>query len=850
MYYTSVACVGDNILLRYIDKGKRMHKKVRFGPSLFIQSDKPTPYKTIYGKYVGKVDFPVISEAKEFIDQYKNADNFPIFGNQNWEYCFIGQFFPGEIQWNIEDIRVANIDIEVGSENGMPSVENAIEPITAITMKMSGKTTAFGCGDYTPPKHVDYIKCDDELDLIERFITFWSSDYPDAITGWFAKFFDIPYIINRIINLFGHDTAKKLSPWGLYYKRETILMGKSQTNYIITGIATLDYLELYRKFSPYGASRENYKLDYICSEEIGEQKLSYEEYGSLHNLYKENFQKFMDYNIRDVELVDKLDADQKLLKLAFTLAYNAKSNYDDVFTQVRMWDNIIYNFLWNKNIIIPPKKHTPKVAFEGAYVKEPILGKHKWVVSFDLTSLYPHLMMQYNLSPETLLDKKSLVQPLQQFLQQDINVNNLLNQSIDTSILKQYHTTVTPNGQLFQTDYEGFMIAILNYMFSQRQTYKKQMLDAERELEQRKNTATEQELHNIRNKITEFDIFQRVIKICLNSLYGSLGNEYSRFFDVRLAAAVTTSGQLAIRWIQQHINKYLNEILQTENMDYVIASDTDSIYIGLDRLVNRVFKKTEEHSLPSTDAVITFLDKVCATKLQPFIDRSYQDLARYTNAYAQKMIMKREKLADIGICVSGKNYIWNVWDSEGIRYSEPKIKAVGLKMIKSNTPEAARKKLKTILKLIVDDKEPDLHAFVSQFRQEFNKLSIEDIATPTGMNGLNVYSDENTIYKKGTSINIKGSLLYNKLLVDKKLTKKYPLIQDGEKIKYVYLKLPNPLKDEMIAFPHILPKEFGLHDFVDKEKQFDKAFISPLKAVLDVINWTPEEVSSLEGFFV
>jgi len=335
----------------------------------------------------------------------------------------------------------------------------------------------------------------------------------------------------------------------------------------------------------------------------------------------------------------------------------------------------------------------------------------------------------------------------------------------------------------------------------------------------------------------------------LNSCYGALGNEYFRFFDVRQAEAVTMAGQLSIRWIINAVNGYLNKLLETEGQDYVIASDTDSIYLALGGLVDKVYKKTEESILPPTNDIITFLDKVCSSHIQPFIDKSYQDLATYTNAYAQKMIMKREKICDVGICIAGKNYIWNIWDSEGIRYAKPKLKPVGLKMIKSNTPEAARKKLKTILQFIVEDKEIELQTFVAKFKEEFKSLPLEDIATPTGMKGLNEYSDGKTIYKKGTAIHIKGSLLYNARLRELKLDRQYPLIQDGEKIKYTYLRLPNPLKNEVISFPTVLPKELGLHEYVNYEKQFEGAFLSPLNAVLDVIGWHAEEQASLEDFF-
>lgn len=835
-FYTNVATFGNSILLRSVENGKRVSKRVKFIPSLFVPTPKPSIYKTINGEDLGEIKFGSINDAKEWLDKYKDVDNWPIFGNRNWEYTYIAQKFPGEIAWDAKHIRVANIDIEVGSENGFPDMKTADEPITAITFKIDGQIYAFGCGEYIPTsENINYVNCRDEIELIKRFIECWSIDYPDAVTGWYIKFFDLPYLIHRIIKVLGDEYAKKLSPWGYFFKREVTMLGKSQFAYALAGIATLDYLELYRKFTLQGPTQESYKLDYICSEELGEKKLSYEEYGSLHLLYKENFQKFMEYNIRDVDLIDRLDAKLKLLELVFTLAYDSKSNYDDVFMQVRMWDNIVYNFLWKKNIIIPEKKTTEKIPYAGAYVKEPILGMHKWVVSFDLTSLYPHLMMQYNISPDTLMPLSPL----------PVTVDALLKEEIDTSILAQDSVTLTPNGQRFTTKYIGFMPEILAKMFADRQMYKKEMIKAEKELEAYKGN-DQATITEIKNRIARFNNLQAVKKICLNSCYGALGNEFFRFFDVRQAEAVTMAGQLSIRWIIKALNGYLNKLLETEGKDYVIASDTDSVYIVLDGLVDKMFPDKEKSTV---SAITNFLDKACEKFIQPFIDKEYQRLAVYVNAYAQKMIMKREKICDVGICVSGKNYIWNVLDSEGVRFNKPKVKAVGLKMIKSNTPEVARKKLKEILNFIVQDKEKDLQEYVAEFKKEFKALPPEAIATPTTMNGLTKYYNAETIYNKGTTIHIKGSLLYNHFLRKKGLEKQYPLIQDGEKVKYVYLRMPNPLQDEVIAFSNVLPKEFGLHDYIDYELQFDKAFISPLKAVLDVIGWNTEASLNLEDFF-
>jgi len=311
-----------------------------------------------------------------------------------------------------------------------------------------------------------------------------------------------------------------------------------------------------------------------------------------------------------------------------------------------------------------------------------------------------------------------------------------------------------------------------------------------------------------------------------------------------MALAVTLAGQLSIRWIEGKLNKYLNELLKTEK-DYVIASDTDSIYLNLGPLVDKFVPKGKEAS-----EIISILDKICEDKIQSFIDKSYQELASYVKAYDQKMQMKREALANKGIWTAKKRYILNVYNNEGVAYAEPKMKIMGLEVVKSSTPSSIREKMKEVIRLIITTDETTVQNFISNFREEFKKLPPEEISFPRGMNGLKEYADSVMMYKKGTPIHVKGALLYNHFLKEKNLTDKYPLIQEGEKLKFTYLKKPNPIRDSVISYPVRLPKELGLHEYVDFELQFEKSFIEPIKVILDLINWQIEKKSTLEDFFV
>ena len=846
-FYTNVQVYGSRILYRGIENGRKVRRKIDYFPTFFVPSKEKTEWTTIHGEYVAELKPGNIREARDFIKTYEDVDGFVVYGNNKYEYAFIADTFTDDIEWDLAHINITNIDIEVGSENGFPEPASASEPITAIAFKNKDKFVVLGCGEFKNKRDdVWYIKCRDEDDLLKRFLDEWTADYPDIITGWNVKFFDIPYLVNRITKILGETEAKRLSPWMNLDQRTITLMGREQTAYIPSGISVLDYIELYRKFAPGGQSQESYKLDAICNVELGERKLSYEEYGSLHTLYKDNYQKFIEYNIRDVELVGKLEDKLRLIELALTLAYDSKSNYDDVFTQVRMWDAIIYNYLKKKNMVVPPKTRNRKdEAYVGAFVKDPLLGLHKWVASFDLNSLYPHLIMQYNISPDTLIEPKDYSDEIRQFMMlHRVSVDSLLSMECETDILKTENVTLTPNGQFFTKEKHGFLPEIMETMYNDRSAYKKKAIAAKKESERETDPARKFE---IEKRVARFNNLQLAKKVSLNSAYGALGNEFFRFFDVRQAAAITTAGQLSIRWIENKLNEYMNKLLKTEGEDYVIASDTDSIYLSLDKLVSKTI--VAQNPSADTKQIIKFMDKACEDRIQPFIDASYAELAEYVNAYEQKMQMKREALADKGIWTAKKRYIMNVYNNEGVEYAKPKVKVMGLEMIKSSTPAYCRKIMWEAIDIVLNKSENDLIDMIETWRQEFRSQDISDIAFPRGVNGLEKFSDAKMIYGKGCPIHVRGSLLYNNLVRQRKLEKVYPLIQEGEKIKFIFLKEPNTIQSDVVAFPTILPKELGIDQYVDYDTQFEKSFIDPLRIVLDSIDWKTEHVSSLEDFF-
>ena len=836
LFYTNVQSVGNSILYRGVTDGKRTKIKIPYRPTLYEPSKKVTNFTSLDGTYLQDRKFDSMRDARDYLRQFEGVSGKTIYGQNRFEYAFIGEQHKEMIDWDFDKVSIAIVDIEVGSENGFPDPYEANEPVTAIALRfIGGHMFVFGCGDYEVKGQERYMKCKDEYHLLKFFLKLWQEKCPDALTGWNTKFFDVPYLVNRMRKVLGEDEAKKLSPWNIISERQAFVMNRKMTVYELVGVGDLDYLELYKWYSPNGKSQESYRLDAIAQFELGEGKISYEEYDNLHQLYRLNYQLFIEYNIKDVDLILKLEDKLKLLELALTLAYDTKTNYDDVFAQTRMWDALTYNHLMNQNIVVPPRIVKDKdAAFEGAFVKDPQVGLHNWVASFDLNSLYPHLMMQYNISPETLIEPEDYTQEMRDVLSQGVSVDKLLKKQVDLSALE--NVTITPNGQFFRTDMQGFLPKMMEDMYEDRKKFKKMMIQAKKDYEAEKDDTKK---YDIEKRIARYNNLQLAKKVSLNSAYGALGSQYFRFYDLRMALGVTTAGQFSIRWIESKINGYMNSLLKTDK-DYVIASDTDSIYLRLGELVDKFIKDTSDKN-----KVISFMDKICEEKIQPFIDKSYKELADYVHAYDQKMQMKREALADKGIWTAKKRYIMHVYNNEGVQYTEPDMKVMGLEMIKSSTPAPVREKMKQALQIMMKGSESDMHTFIDTFRTEFKKLNVEDISFPRGINGLKEYANKTTIYSKGTPIHVRGALLYNKYLEEKGLSKKYPLIQEGEKIKFTYLKTPNIFKENVVSFPGRLPVEFGLQDCIDYNTQFDKTFLEPIKVILDCMDWTTERTNSL-----
>jgi len=853
-FYTNIAMRGKYILYRGVaENGKRISRQEEFHPTMYVPSQKKTEWSTLDDYYVEPVKPGNIQETRDFIKQYQNVKGFDIYGNTDYVCQYIAENFRQEIEPDISKIVVANIDIECESENGFPDIADAQERVNAISVDFNGKMYVLGLGKFNlSAKDVHYQEqFTHEEDLLKAFLDLWEHESPDIVTGWNVRFFDIPYIINRITNVLGKKESKRLSPWKDYRERTITKFNRENVVYELVGISTLDYYELYQTFTY--VNQASYALNHIAEVELGEKKLDYSEYDSMSDFYKNDFQRFMEYNVLDTRLVMKLEDKMKLLELAITLAYSAKlGNYMDVFGQLRTWDSIIYHFLHEHNIAIPPKTHGKKTSqYAGAYVKEPIVGMHDWIVSFDLASLYPSIIRWLNLSPETKTDDG---------LRRTLDIGSIIDgtgehtQKMLTE-WKKKDLCIAANGTTYTKKRKGFLPAIMEKLYNERKMYKGKMIEAQKERQNVGRIATPSCAKygiamKLDKEITKYYNFQLVRKIQLNSCYGALGNEYGRYYDIDLAEAITLSGQLIIQFIADKLNEYLNETIGTEDYDYVVASDTDSVYLRMGNLVDKVVAgKTK-------DEIVEYLHKASDSILIPFIENQYAELSETMNAISPEVIsMEREIIADRAVWTAKKRYMANVYDSEGVRYDPPKQKIMGLETARSSTPQVVRDSLKEAINLILTSDEDTVIEFIDDFREKFKEFSIEEIAFPRSVNGMKKYASHKYIYQKSTPIAVKGSLIYNHYVDKLGLNRKHRKVVDGDKIKFVHLKKPNPLggvagQDQVVAFPNNLPKEFELDGFIDYDHQFEKAFLSPLQTILEKIDWNWEKVSSLEGFFV
>jgi DNA polymerase elongation subunit (family B) len=842
-FYTYVNQWGNNILYRGIKNGRDVILKTPFSPSLFTKSkSKDTEWKSIYGHPMDEIVFPDIRDAKEFCKKYDSVSGFEIHGMQNFQYQYIANKFPGEVKYSLTDMNIVTIDIETRvtdsqGRQSFPDIQKADNEILLITLfdKHTKKATTFGAQPWDKSKCcleakdilkdivVDYRCYDSEYAMMSAFIDFWSSNYPHIVTGWNSETFDFPYVCNRIAKIFGEDKVKQLSPFGIVNEKKMEIFGKDVQMFDIVGIIDADLLVCVKKYT-YG-NRESYSLEYVSTEELGVGKLPH--HGTFREQYENHWADFVAYNIIDCLRVDQLDEKMQLISLLMEITYTIKCNAKDTFGTVKPWDIFIYNHLNGKKVCVPPGRHSKKEPFIGGWVKPPQLGMHGWTVSVDFSSLYPTIICQWNISPEvytrfketfTIDEFIDTIDSDQEYVSEYAAFNNL---------------TVCANGTTYSKERLGFLPEIILGLLATRKVAKNKMLQHQQDKESGNYT----DLATIEALIASLNNKQMAVKILNNSLFGAIGNVAFRYYELLMAEAITSTGQASDRHLERAINKFLNKILKTTDFDYVIAGDTDSLYINVDAVV----KQHCPHK--DVESITKWLDEFCEGVIQPVINKSVTSIFKKCNAHTKLMGAKREAIASKALWQAAKRYGMVVHNSEGVDYKPYKIKVQGLDMVKSSTPKIVRDDLKECLTKMFIEGEQGMQDHVQKVKESFYNTEPELIAFPRGVSDLDKYVDGQT-YKSGCPIHVRAAIMYN----NNRTSEEQTPIRNGDKIKFLMLKLPNPIKENVIGFPADgqLPNRDVLLKYVDYDTMWEKTFVAPLTGLTDVCGWNVEEVFTLD----
>lgn len=840
MFYTYVEKHGNRIFHRYIDeKGNRAEEVVEGFPiELFVPGARKDSV-ALDGRPLSRIDFSSVKDASEFL-RSNQAEALEIYGNTDLASQFIAKVYPGEIKFDPSKFVILNFDIEVEHDNGFPHAHIAAQEVQSITMKVFGqdKFITLGLKDYTPKRKQDvYVKCNNEGHLLNAFIGFVKVIKPDILTGWNIVGFDIPYLVNRITRVLGKGEADRISPFSQWSKRtitETKMKnakGEDAQTFRILGITILDYLDLYKKFSP--DKLESYRLDFVGEHEEVGRKFDLSKWGgNLMRLYREDFDSFVEYNVQDVYLVELLDKKLQFMALAASVAFMTKSRLRDVLGTTKIWDNLIYNMLLEDGVQIPPlRERRDRGEFVGGYVKEPQPGLYRWVVSLDFSSLYPTIIRMFNMSPETLLNTSVGKQFADKLLSREVNTKKVLSEG----------ATIVGNGTIYRQDVVGVLPRAMTFVFNERKRIKNQMLAKENEIQRAKGEARDA----LRIEVAMLDAKQKAVKVVANGGYGATATESFRYYDLNIAEGITTTGQIFNKFAQEILNEILNKESGTDGVDYIFMGDTDSCYITLDTWV-----KKQGLDETDTQSVVDVIDKFVKEEIEVRLSRAFKEFGcDYLGAKENLMDMKREAIADVCVVRGKKNYFINVLDNEGVRYAKPKLKVVGLESVRSSTPGIVRDELVECYKLIAQGgTEAQLQARVREFSKVWRQVPLWKVAFPRGVSEIEKWrADGDQPYKKGTPAHVKAVIHYNDL-VNKSptLSKTYPLIKEGSKFRFIYLKEPNPIRAGAIAFTdETLPEEFGLNDYLDLDAQWQKAFLKPLRSVTCLVGWNTERRASL-----
>lgn len=869
MFYTYVGKKGNHIHHIGYKNGKKFHEKESFEPSIYYEINSEEESSGIDGTPLRKRTFETISEWYKFVNQ--NRDMINLYGNIDPAYQYIAANYKKNIDYKQTDIRIWQLDIEVLSEEGFPYPHEAKWPIVSIaiydTKRNEYLVICLKGYEYDTTRlklntnKVQIKVVDTEKELINTFVKLNSSLKPDIWIAHNGDGFDFPYIINRM-NVLKMD-SNDLSPIGkVSYKyteiEDKFMSNKGEYYTSIDGISLLDNMKLYKKYV--ADPRESYSLSNLAVEDLGMDKLNYEEYDNLGHLYQKDHTKFIDYNITDVYLMFLLNQKRKYIDIHIRNTYKAKAaNFEDCMSPVKLWDIYIYQTLQQMNIQIPPTKtDTTKFSYPGAYVVDPIIALHKWVIPFDITSLYPHIQMQWNISPEKLVEDLTVDQWLQSLTDQEIDqfieksnnpeqikflnslkemnsfgyaINPINRNELDERVLKRLIPThpdyiMSANGFYFKKDELGCIPNLLIENYNERKAIKKEMAILE----------TKQD-SSLQDTLAGMKVAEQGIKIMINAEYGALANEFFRYCKYELCSSITMNGQLIIRSLINNITKKLPEII-------IVAGDTDSCYFGFENLVRKNCKGFVEAE------IIEWINQYCKDFLQPTINETFAELAEYVGAPKNYIKMVREKILSDAFWVAKKHYAYRMVVKDDIVLKEPQFGYKGMSAIKSSTAKGIRNLLKKSIQVILTDP-TNIIDNINKSKEAIFNMTPEEIAFPKTCNGLYKYSDGKGGWIKGAQAHVKAAIVYNQYVLNHKLIDQYPIIQEGEKIRFVWLKSPNPFNSEVFGFLNRLPKDEMIQSLIDYETIYEKAFHKPLLEILERLNLSNcvSKTSNLDDFF-
>lgn len=881
--YTHISENRNKILISEINEDYKIEFKTdsNFKPELLVTSiDENSIYKgLIKNNPLQKIEFDNIKEFKEYKKNHKNIGNDLLYGDIAPEYQYIRKHFKNQKKFKS---RFWFLDIETDiPDDGFPNPETTPVSITLIQISenVSDTTYLFGWLKTLREKpNRKYFYFNNEKEMLEGFISYMHLKTPTITTAWNGDGFDYPYLVNRMEKI-GID-VNTLSPFGVLEEHRAVVFGKDLTIRKPVGYVWLDYVEMFKKADPSG--KESWSLEYISKYILGDEeggKLDYtksgfknmrdfikgkynpnlDELNSLKEFYntdkfeQEQYNLFCDYGEQDTVILKKMDIKLGLCEMLVNYAHNMGTNIYDVFATIKPWTIYIWNELYERNQFLANKSPFETYHTVGGHVfANP--GLHKWVISEDYTSLYPFCMICLNLSPESYIERDDVPEELQKltesFYRYSDEENKIYSEDIYESLpdkhkqlitllLQKHNLIMAPNGTFYRKDILGIVPELVKNIFFSRKAYKKKMLEAKGKVEEAKSKG--EDYLKYQDEVNVNDTNQYVEKIKINSLYGAVAASTSIFANSDISNAITGFGRYNIKITTQFIIDEINK-LNPDFKSYVVQQDTDSCYLSLEGVVEW-FKKQQPNA--DRETILKFIEGFMNKVITPAIQKSSTKIANQFNIYEDSLAMDAEIIADVFISTGKKRYAARIWWDEGNYLAKPKKKIVGLDIKRSSTPNDARIKLSSVLDYIFEDNNNSLVSMISSYEKELKELPIDKIAIPSGISDITKYEG----VTKAVPMHVRASLIFNNYIEKHNMTN-YQRINNGDKIKYIFLK-KNPITtSDVIGFNDVeFLIETGLDKFIDYSRLFERTFLTPVKGLTDAIGWETKKSRTIKKLF-